>query len=137
MTEIPRPIRAGAAFAGAAGMVVLAGCSGQAAPASPAEPREYADGIYTATGTYQTPESLEQVSVTLTLEGGVVTAVEVVGNPQTGDSVRFQGMFIGGIADAVVGKPIDEIAVRRVAGSSLTSGGFNQALAAIKAEAAI
>ena len=35
-----------------------------------------------------------------------------------------------------VGKDIDEISVSRVAGSSLTSGGFNQAIDAIKSEAA-
>jgi hypothetical protein len=45
-------------------------------------------------------------------------------------------MFIGGIADEVVGKDIDEISVSRVAGSSLTSGGFNDAIEQIKAEAA-
>ena len=36
----------------------------------------------------------------------------------------------------VVGKSIDEISVSRVAGSSLTSGGFNHAIETIKAEAA-
>lgn len=124
--------RAGVALAGLAGAVTLAGCGGQAAPSPSAEPVGYADGTYTASGNYQTPESIEHVSVTVTLAGGVVTAVEVVGDPQTGDSVKFQGMFIGGIADAVVGKQLDEISVRRVSGSSLTSGGFTQALETIK-----
>ena len=38
--------------------------------------------------------------------------------------------------DVVVGQDIDEISVSRVAGSSLTSGGFNRAIEEIKAEAA-
>jgi hypothetical protein len=36
----------------------------------------------------------------------------------------------------VVGQDIDQISVSRVAGSSLTSGGFNQAIDTIKSEAA-
>jgi hypothetical protein len=35
----------------------------------------------------------------------------------------------------VVGKKLDDIKVSKVAGSSLTSGGFNQAVADIKTQA--
>ena len=96
----------------------------------------YADGSYTAEGSYATPESVETVAVTVTLADGVVTDVEVVGDPQKPESQKYQGEFIGGISDVVVGVPIDELSVSRVAGSSLTSGGFNQAIAQIKADAA-
>ena len=58
------------------------------------------------------------------------------GDPQKRESEQYQGEFIGGIADVVVGEDIDEISVSRVAGSSLTSGGFNEAIEAIKADAA-
>jgi len=47
----------------------------------------------------------------------------------------FQEKFASGIADAIVGKDIDTLDVSRVAGSSLTSGGFNEAVDVIKAEA--
>ena len=87
-------------------------------------------------GGYQTPESVEQISVTVTLEDDVITAVEVVGDPQKSESEKYQGEFIGGISDVVVGRDIDEISVSRVAGSSLTSGGFNQAIDKIKQQAA-
>ena len=96
----------------------------------------YADGTYTAEGAYATPESVETISVTVTLECDVITSVEVTGDPQKPESVEYQSRFIGGIADAVVGEDIDQISVSRVAGSSLTSGGFNEAIEAIKAEAA-
>lgn len=96
----------------------------------------FRDGTYTAEGSYATPESIEKVTVTVTLDGDVITAVEVVGDPQKSESREYQGQFIGGISDAVVGQRIDEIAVSRVAGSSLTSGGFNRAIEEIKAEAA-
>ena len=78
---------------------------------------------------------METITVTVTLADDIVTAVEVVGNPQKAESERYQGEFIGGIADVVVGQDIDSLSVSRVAGSSLTSGGFNQAIDTIKSEA--
>lgn len=147
-----RPVRAGAAVAAVAGVVLLAGCSPAAGDAGEDTGNDtgssggstsgdsgsgsYADGTYTADGSYNTPESVETITVTVTLESDVVTAVEVTGDPQKSESEQYQGQFIGGISDVVVGQDIDEISVSRVAGSSLTSGGFNQAIEAIKAEAA-
>jgi len=153
-----QPLRAGAATLGIAAAFALAGCAGTVdtatddeqpdAPAStdPADPgtqagsgpaaSTYADGTYTAQGAYRTPETIEQVTVTVTLADDIVTAVEVVGDPQTRESTQHQGEFIGGIADIVVGEDIDQLQVSRVAGSSLTSGGFNEAIEAIRAEAA-
>lgn len=136
--------RTGTALLGVAGALVLAGCSG-AADADSKKPDSstgsdasgpYADGTYTAEGSYQTPETLETVSVTLTLADDTVTDVEVTGEPIAPESKNYQGQFIDGISDVVVGKKLDELDVDRVAGSSLTSGGFNKAVAAIKDEAA-
>ncbi|GAB3602389.1 FMN-binding protein [Microbacterium aureliae] len=134
-------LRASAAFAGVAGALALTACGGASAgePAGQAAAETtgpYADGTYTAEGSYATPETVETISVTVTLESDVVTAVEVTGDPQRPESEQYQGRFIGGISDEVVGRDLDEIAVTRVAGSSLTSGGFMQALEAIKADAA-
>lgn len=149
-----RPARAGAALTAAAGIALLAGCAPSASEAE--EPAttdtgtsneadagsnsggsgSYADGTYTADGSYATPDSVETISVTVTLENDIITAVEVTGDPQKRESEQYQGEFIGGIADVVVGEDIDDIQVSRVAGSSLTSGGFNDAIETIKAEAA-
>ncbi|GAA3212150.1 hypothetical protein [Microbacterium terregens] len=154
-----RPIRVGATVVAVAGAFALAACSPTDAPAdaetAAPEPRStttaapvspdaapspadstYADGTYTAEGSYATPESVETVVVTVSLEDDVITDVTVAGEPQKRESEEYQGRFIGGIADVVVGKDIDEISVSRVAGSSLTSGGFNQAIETIKSEAA-
>lgn len=148
---VPRPVRIGVAALGVAGAFALAGCSaadsGGGADTGPSATSDagetgssgdgsYTDGTYTAEGSYATPESVESIIVTVTLEGDAITDVEVSGDPQRSESVQYQGQFIGGIADEVVGQDIDEIAVSRVAGSSLTSGGFNQAIEAIKSEAA-
>ena len=157
---VPRPIRIGAAAVGVAGALALAGCATaeptteteptttpeatatatpEASATESAEPTSdstYADGTYTAEGSYATPESVETITVTVTLEDDIITAVEVAGNPQKSESEQYQGQFIGGIADVVVGQDIDALSVSRVAGSSLTSGGFNQAIETIKSEAA-
>ena len=143
------PIRVGAALIGVAGTLALAGCSSAAtgttdAPNADASASSdsstagagYKDGTYTASGSYQTPETVEKIEVSITLADDVVTAVEVTGDPQASETERYQSEFIGGIEDEVVGKNIDDLSVDRVAGSSLTSGGFNQALDVIKGEAA-
>lgn len=158
-TAVPRPVRIGTALLGVAGIATLAGCAGgattdsaapaesAAAPAATSAPTSsaaagdssasgtYTDGTYEATGQYATPESVETVDVTLTIAGDTVTAVEVTGDPQAAESKRYQSEFIGGIKDEVVGKKLDEISVSKVAGSSLTSGGFNKAVDEIKSEA--
>jgi uncharacterized protein with FMN-binding domain len=95
----------------------------------------YQDGTYSADGTYVSPNGTETVGVELTLAAGRVTAVNITQHPSNPNTRKFQGEFAGGIAAQVVGKSIDELNVSKVAGSSLTSGGFNQALDKIKAEA--
>jgi uncharacterized protein with FMN-binding domain len=157
-TAVPRTVRIGVASVGIVGALALAGCAGTATTTEPAtDPSNgptapsdsatnstgndagtstYADGTYTAEGSYATPETVETITVTVTLADDVITDVTVVGDPQKSESEQYQGQFIGGIADVVVGQDIDAISVSRVAGSSLTSGGFNQAIEAIKGEAA-
>ncbi len=95
----------------------------------------FADGVYTASGDYQAPSGTESVEVNLSLMGGVITAVEVIGDATDPQAKIHQGEFISGIGPIVVGKDIDSIQVDKVGGSSLTSGGFNKAIEAIKADA--
>ncbi|WP_312178998.1 hypothetical protein [Arthrobacter sp.] len=98
---------------------------------------EYADGEYTGTGTYIPPSNQqEEVTVKMTLSGGTVTALEVTPSGNNPTSKRYQAEFTGGIQEQVVGKPLDSLDVGKVAGSSLTSQGFNKALDMIKGEAA-
>lgn len=151
-TNIHKPaiaVLAGLTLAGA-----LAGCSAPAPESGADEPDTpsttgdsgsdsgnggagaYADGTYSATGSYQAPSGTETVDVTITLQDDVITDVEVVGEATDPEARQHQGEFIGGIAAEVVGKDIDEINVSRVSGSSLTSGGFNAAIADIKGQAA-
>ena len=95
----------------------------------------YKDGTYTADGTYKSPNGTETVGVQLTLANGTVSAVDITEHPSNPNTRKFQGQFASGIADQVVGKSLDEIKVSKVAGSSLTSGVFNQAVEEIKTQA--
>lgn len=94
-----------------------------------------ADGTYSSTGGYQSPNGPETVVVTLSIADGIVTAASVEPQASNATSSRYQGQFAGGIADEVIGKPLAEVRVTRVAGSSLTGGGFNKALEQIRAQA--
>ena len=131
-------------LAGVGLITVLAGCSGNAdavesgsgSSDSGSSGGDYADGTYSADGSYQSPGGEESVSVSITLDDDVVTAVTVTPHATSGNSKQYQTQFASGIAGEVVGKDIAELDVSRVAGSSLTSGGFNEALEQIKADAA-
>lgn len=129
-----QPASSRLAVAGLAGLglATLAGCAGAGEADTSAS---YADGEYHSTGEYQSPAGASSVEVTLTLADDIVTDVSVTPNATDPQSRSFQTAFAGGIAGEVVGRDIDTLSVSRVAGSSLTSSGFAQAIAAIKAEA--
>jgi len=95
----------------------------------------YKDGTYSADGTYQTPGGRESVGVTVTLAGDTITSASVQQKGERGESKEYQGKFASGFASQVVGKSIDEVSLTRVAGSSLTPNGFNNAIDIIKQQA--
>jgi uncharacterized protein with FMN-binding domain len=152
-----RPSVRKSVFAGIAGLSLagtVAGCAPSATESTPAAPAgsaaatpsagssslagsgaTYKDGTYSADGNYVSPNGTETVGVELTLAGGTVKDVNITQHPSNPNTRKFQGEFAGGIASQIVGKNIDELNVSKVAGSSLTSGGFNQAVEQIKSEA--
>lgn len=105
------------------------------ASSSSAAASGYKDGTYSADGNYVSPNGTETVGVELTLSGGTVSDVNITQHPSNPNTRKFQGEFAGGIKAQIVGKKLDELNVSKVAGSSLTSGGFNEAVEKIKAEA--
>ena len=113
-----------------------------AASSSTAEPTTtaaaastYADGTYTATGSYSSPGGTETISISLTLSDDVITAATAEGEATGGPSSQYQGEFEENFAALIVGKDIDDVSLDKVAGSSLTSGGFNAAVETIKSDA--
>lgn len=114
---------------------VSTGGSGTPGASSAPPSGTYKDGTYSADGNYVSPNGTETVGVQLTLASGAVTDVKITEHPSNPNTRKFQGEFSGGIADQVVGKNVDDLKISKVAGSSLTSGGFNQALERIKSQA--
>lgn len=93
-------------------------------------------GEYSAEGSYSTPGGQEKLKVDLTLaEDGTISALTVTPEGQSPNSKIFQGKFASGISDVAVGKNIASLKVDKVAGSSLSSGGFNAALDDIAGQA--
>lgn len=95
----------------------------------------YKNGTYTVTGDYTSPGGPEEIEVTLTLKGDVITSAEVVSKAEHPISKEKQADFISGYKPLVVGKSVDEVKLDKVSGSSLTTKGFNDALEKIKSEA--
>lgn len=95
------------------------------------------DGSYRASGGYQSPNGPETIEVSITISNGVIKSVEVIPQATNSTSKRYQGDFAGGLAAEVVGKSLEEADVTRVAGSSLTSGGFAEALQTIRQDAKV
>ena len=143
--RLPRTLANGLAGFGIA--TALAGCStattatsdsgdnSNSSGSSDTTSANYKDGTYTEDGDYTSPGGPQSVTVKLTLADDKVTAVTVTGHASDSTAKGYQAQFVSGISDAVVGKDIDSLNISRVAGSSLTSGGFNAALKAIKADA--
>jgi uncharacterized protein with FMN-binding domain len=148
--HLARPLAIG--FAGIGLVGALAGCSASGGTASGSDDTNtsdtsseaassgdtsasYKDGSYTEDGGYESPAGHQTVTVKLTLADDKVTAVVVTPHATDGTAKSYQAQFVSGISAEVVGKDIDKLNVSRVSGSSLTSGGFNAALKAIKADA--
>jgi uncharacterized protein with FMN-binding domain len=95
----------------------------------------YKDGTYTEQGTYSSPGGQELISVKLTIASDAVKAVTVKTVKADPTATQYEAQFEGGISAAIVGKKIDDLNVTQVAGSSLTSQGFDDALTKIKSDA--
>jgi len=98
--------------------------------------REYTDGTYTATGTYQSPGGQEEIELTVSLAAGKITDTSAATQAASGTSRQYQKEFINNYKNLIIGKNIEDVELDRVAGSSLTSNGFNDALDEIKQDAA-
>jgi hypothetical protein len=85
--------------------------------------------------TYKTPARVtHDIEVTLTLLGDVVKDVTVNYDKGAGVANGYQERFDATYRTLVVGKKIGDISLSRVGGASITSGGFNDSVAKIKAQ---
>ena len=96
----------------------------------------YTDGTYNATKSYRVPEGhTEEITVTLTLTGDVISGLAVDTVATNDESQEYQAGFDSSIQDEVSGQDLDDADVSRLSGASLTSSAFNDLLDAIRGEA--
>lgn len=98
---------------------------------------DYKDGSYDAHGEYLTPGGSESIDLKVTLKDNVITGARVIQNAISAEAHEYQGKFASGYTSQVVGKKVDDVSLSRVAGSSLTPIGFNNALDDIKNDARV
>lgn len=96
----------------------------------------YKDGTYSATGSYSTPGGRESIGATIQIKDGIITSSDLDQHAITGEAKEYQAKFASGYKASVVGKNIEDVSLTRVAGSSLTSTGFNSIIEQIKTDAA-
>jgi len=96
----------------------------------------YKDGTYSATGSYISPAGAESIELTVTIKDGVITSTSMKNEATDQEALQHQELFADHYKELIVGKKISDVAsLSRVAGSSLTSNGFNDALDQIKDDA--
>lgn len=96
----------------------------------------YADGTYSINGQYG-PVGEDTIDVHLTVKDQNVTDVSIVGHPFTSISKKHQDAFAKAVSDAVVGKPLKDLKIDKIAGASWTTEAFNKALEVARQEASI
>lgn len=95
----------------------------------------FKDGTYSATSNYDTPGGGASIGVTVMLSGNTITNVSLTQGAPDREAQEFQDRFESGYKSLVVGKKITDVSLSRVAGSSLTPNGFNNALQDIESQA--
>lgn len=96
---------------------------------------QYKDGTYTKSANYISPGGRESVTVGVTIKNGVVTDSTFSATASDRDAREYQSMFSGSYKSQVVGKSVNALSLSRVAGASLTTNAFNDALDQIKSDA--
>jgi uncharacterized protein with FMN-binding domain len=95
----------------------------------------YVNGNYASNGSYTSPGGTETLNVSLTVANDIVTALKVTSVKVDATAAQYESRFEAGVNAVAVGKSMASLNVGAVGGSSLTSIGFNRALATIKAQA--
>ncbi|RZK59932.1 MAG: hypothetical protein EOO59_07305 [Hymenobacter sp.] len=94
----------------------------------------YQDGTYSAVGTYGGLPS--HLTVTVDLRRGLIEKVQVKTHATDLTSLDYQRRFADAVPAVVVGKPLRDVQVGKLAGASGCPIGFNDALTQIRQQAA-
>jgi uncharacterized protein with FMN-binding domain len=93
----------------------------------------YEDGTYEARGTYGGGPSY--LDVTVTIDADIITDVQVDTPATNSTSLEYQEAFAAAVPAEVIGKDLSEVSVGKLAGSSSTPDGFNDAIDQIREQA--
>lgn len=96
----------------------------------------YKNGSYSANGEYYA-EGKEVIGVSLTVANDIITDASVTPQAKDRTSKGYQLQFAGSFKSQVVGKKLADLKLSRVAGASLTTQGFNNAVSIIKSQAVL
>jgi hypothetical protein len=104
-------------------------------PTSIASTNDFRNGTYLARTTYKTPDrDTYTMDVSVTVANDVITATDI-----TFDSRALRDSYVkrfdSSYGSTVIGKDLGTVSLSRVAGASLTTNAFNNALASIKSQA--
>ncbi len=97
----------------------------------------YKNGQYTKTMSYMSSDGQEQITVSLSLNNGMVTSSSITPNANNPTSLAYIEKFINGYLPMVVGQKISGMKLSTVSGASHTTDAFNDAITQIQAEAQI
>ena len=95
----------------------------------------FKDGTYTAKGGYNTPGGRNSIDLSITIKNGAISASSASTNAPDRESELYDQMFLDAYKNYVLGKSVGSVNVSRVAGASLTTQGFNNALEQIANQA--
>ncbi len=103
---------------------------------TPTEHSTFKNGTYNSTVTYEFPHGGHSiVKVTAIIQNDIVTSVSDEYTPGDDESAQYMNWFDQAYKEGVVGKKINDIALSRVGGASLTTVAFMEALTNIASEA--
>lgn len=91
---------------------------------------------FTKSAKYSSPGGEHTIAVTVQLSAGRIAAISMTGDIASKTSQRFEQEFAASVANQLIGKTIEEAqTIGTVAGASLTSAAFRDALSRVQSAA--
>lgn len=102
---------------------------------SPHQFYRYKNGIYSVIVDYSTPDGIEKIGVSLTVQNDMVVGSQFTDLSKDKKSKQYNRLFGQNYVSQVNGKPLDSIMLSNVSGASLTTQAFNNAVDQIRVQA--
>lgn len=96
----------------------------------------YKDGTYSATVSYSVPRAQNSIKVTVVVSSGVISSVSTNNSYTDHESGEYIDRFESALSSSASGQSISSYRPSRIAGASLTTAAFSEALSDIASQAA-